>query len=195
MTPGCERWQHRKVSSAWRDLSADIDRYLTKSPENVLLGNTFKRRMSAFLTPELLCLLLHRTAHWLHCVGWRRSAWAVSRLNNVLHKVHLPPHSCIGPGCRLSHPAGVVFHGSAGRGLTLFGLAICCAREDALDAGLERAPQLGDDVTLGTHAVLMGAITVGSQTQVSPFACVSQHIPAHTVVASHAMRTRHRRIG
>jgi serine O-acetyltransferase len=190
LSPGCERWQHRRFSSVRRGLSADIDRYVTKSPENIELGNSFKRRLSAFLTPELLCLLLYRMAHWLHCVNWRRAAWVISRINALLHKVDLPPYSCIGPGCRLSHPAGVVFQGSAGRGLTLFGMAVCCAREEFLGACHERAPQLGDHVTLGAHAVVMGAISIGGETQVSPFACVTRHVPPCTVVAARAMRIR-----
>ncbi len=192
---GCDQWQHRQLSSVWRGLSEDIDRYVNKSPENVELGNSFKRRLSAFLTPELLCLLLYRVAHWLQCANWRRIACAISRFNGVIHKVHLPPYSCIGPGCRLSHPAGVVFHGSAGRGLTLFGMAVCCVCEDALDAGLDHAPQLGDNVTLGAHAVLIGPITVGSDTQVSPFSRVVRHVPARTIVASRALRVRLRREG
>lgn len=194
-TTGCERWQHRQLSSARRDLSADIDRYLTKSVENIEMGSGFKRRLSAFLTPEIMCLLLHRMAHWLYCVNWRRAAWATSRFNGVVHKVHLPPQSCIGPGCRLSHPAGVVFHGSAGRGLTLFGMAVCCVLEDALDAGLEHAPRLGDHVTLGAHAVVIGPVAVGSETQVSPYALVERDVPPCTVVASRAMRNGFRRQG
>jgi serine acetyltransferase len=184
----CADWQHRRLSSAWRDIAHDIDRYLTKSPENQALGSGLKRQLSALLTPELMSLSLHRIAHWLYCIEWRRSAWLVSRLNTVLHKAHLPPLSCIGPGCRMSHPAGVVFHGSAGAGLTLFGMAVCCGLEDALDAGLTAVPALGDQVTLGAHAVVMGPVTVGSRTRISPFACVVHDVAACTIVAARVMR-------
>jgi serine O-acetyltransferase len=186
----CEAWQHDRLSSAWRDIAHDIDRYLNKSAENQALGSGLKRQLSAFLTPELMSLSLHRIAHWLHCAGWHRCAWLVSRFNTLLHKAHLPPLSCIGPGCRMSHPAGVVFHGSAGAGLTLFGMAVCCGLEDALDAGLDAVPALGDQVTLGAHAVVLGPITLGSRTQVSPFACVAKDVSEDTIVAARVMRVR-----
>jgi serine acetyltransferase len=186
----CADWQHQRLAALRRDLDADIRRYLTKSAENLALGQSRKRRLSALLTPELQCLLLHRLAHWLHCNGWRRLATGTARLNTALYKVHLPPHSCIGPGLRLSHPAGVVFHGCAGSGLTLFGMAVCCADTPQLDGALDRAPQLGDDVTLGAHAVVIGPVQVATGTQVGPFVRLADDVPPGMRVVARAMRQR-----
>ena len=189
----CAEWQHQRWAALRRDLAADVARYLNKSAENVALGQSAKRRLSALLTPELQCLVLHRGAHWLHCRGWCRLATGVARLNTLLYKVHLPAHSCVGPGCRLSHPAGVVFHGCAGSGLTLFGMAVCCSDEHSLDGALALAPQLGDGVTLGAHAVVLGAVTLASGTQVGPFVRLAQDVPAGRRVVARAMRPRQQR--
>ena len=191
----CAQWQHHRLAALRRDLAADVARYLSKSAENVALGRSFKRRLSALLTPELQCLVLHRAAHWLHCCGWCRAAIGVARFNTLLYKVHLPAHSCIGPGLRLSHPAGVVFHGCSGSGLTLFGMAVCCGDEHTLDGALAQAPQLGDGVTLGAHAVVMGAVSLASGTQVGPFVRLTQDVPAGQRVLARAMRQRQQRRG
>ncbi len=186
----CQDWQHHRWHAAWRDLDADIERYLTKSAENIALGRSRKRWWSAFLTPELQCLALHRLAHLLHCRGWPRAATLASRLNQLLHKVQIPATACIGPGCRLSHPAGVVFEGSAGRELTLFGMAVCCTGPAA------DPPVLGDGVTLGAHAVLQGPLRVGSRCQIGPFACLGPGpgaVPDDSVVVARSMLSRARR--
>lgn len=184
----CEIWQHRRLSSLWRDVGADIERCLTKSPENIALGRGLKRRASAFLTPELLCLFLHRVAHFLRANSLTRLAMVATRINFTLHKVCITPQSCIGPGCRLPHPAGVVFHGRAGRGLTLFGMAVCCARENGMEGPVENAPRLGDGVTVGAHAVVVGPIAVGNDTKISPFTILTKDAPSGVIVASRALR-------
>lgn len=193
--PRCAHWQHRHWAALRRDLAADIERYLSKSAQNLALGRSRKRRWSAFLTPELQCLALHRLAHWLHCNAWQRLAGSVALVNTLLHKVQMPASACIGPGCRLSHPAGVVFDGSAGRGLTLFGMAVCCPNEQHLAPQPQHCPQLGDDVTLGAHAVVMGPVQLGHRIQVGPFARVVGNVPDDTNVVARAMlgQVRHTR--
>ena len=177
------RWQHARWTSLRRDVAADVQRYLTKSPENIALGSGRKRQLSALLTPELQCLLLHRLAHWLHAAGWPRLGLAVACGNAVLYKVKLSPQSCIGPGCRLSHPPGVTFHGRAGSGLTLFSCAVVCASNGAADGKLEPAPRLGDGVTLGAHSAVMGPVSVGDACQIAYLTLVTADLaPGSTVI-------------
>lgn len=103
--PGeCTAYGHHKLSAVWASLSEDIVRYLNKSPENQAAGDNFKTRVSALLTPQLLCLVLYRVSHYLHVTGWRRSGVAVARFNFLVHKVSITPQSCIGPGV-LSGPS------------------------------------------------------------------------------------------
>src|SRR5271154_6105754 len=163
----CHARDHHRLSGVWSNLSEDIARYLTKSPANIALGDNFKTRLSAFLTPELLCLFLHRTSHYFYVSGWRRMGRAVGRLNNFVHRVNITPQSCIAAGCRLPHPACVTFHGRAGRGLTLYSRAVCCPREPVLDIPVELGPCLGERVTIGGHAVVMGPIHLGDDTKLA----------------------------
>ncbi len=184
----CIAYGHYNLATIWSSLSEDILRYLNKSPENQAAGDKFKTRLGAFLTPQLLCLFLHRLAHYLFLKGWCRLAVVVSRLNLLVHKVSIPPQSCIGPGCFLPHPAGVTFCGTAGRGLTLYSLAVCCPVEGSLGGPMESAPRLGDRVTVGAHAVLLGRITVGDDTKVAFSLRLDRDAPPGVLVISKALR-------
>lgn len=191
MTPdACRQHGHDRFAGVRANIRADVGRYLTMSPENIERGSGFKQRLSAFLRPELLCLTMHRIAHYLHVRGWRRSARLVTRINALLHKVHLTPQSCIGPGCRLPHPSGLAFHGRAGTGLTLFSTCVCCPAGPIVDGPLEVAPCLGDDVTVGGHAVLIGPIEIGDRVKISFSARVAEDVPSDVVVISRSVRNR-----
>lgn len=188
----CLAHRHHKLSGIWGSLSEDILRYLTKSPANLALGDNFKSRLSAFLTPELLCVFLYRVAHCLYVNGWRRLAVLVTRLNFLVHKVSITPQSCIGPGLRLPHPAAVTFHGRAGRGLTLYSLAICCPRDPFLDGPVEAGPRLGDRVAVGAHAVLLGPISVGDDTKIAFSIRLDRDTPPGVLVISKSLRLTQR---
>jgi serine O-acetyltransferase len=184
----CEARGHHKFSGVCSDLSGDIVRYLTKSPANVASGDTFKTRLSAFLTPDLLCLLLYRVSHYFYVNQWSRIAAAIGRLNSFVHRVTITPQSCIAAGCRLPHPSNVTFHGRAGAGLTLYSSAVCCPKEPVLDIPVIRGPTLGERVTIGAHSVVMGPIHLGDDTKVAFTVWVDHDVPARSLVVSAALR-------
>jgi serine O-acetyltransferase len=194
MTAGqCLHLEHDRFSSVRAGISADIQRYLTKSPHDVARGNSFKRRLSALLTPEVLPVFLYRIAHYLNVKRWRRLAMTVARINELVHKVHITPQSCIGPGFRLPHPVGVTFNGQAGHGLTVYTTAVCCSEAEGWDAPLERAPTLGNNVTIDGHAVVLGKIQIGDGTTVVCSVRLSRSAPAGVLVASKARHITIRR--
>lgn len=184
----CQAHDHHRWSSVRHGIAEDIKRYLSRSEDEAARGQGLVRRLSAWLTPELMCLTLYRVGHFLYVRDWPMLARILAGVNFFIHKVRLPAASCIGPGCRLSHPAGVVFEGSAGGGLTLYSYVLCLAGEREGD-GFASAPVLGDGVTLGGHAVLSGNVRVGDDVQIAPTAVVREDVPAGVIVASRAMMT------
>lgn len=188
----CRAWEHDRLRGVKRALAGDILRYLNKSPENQAAGDNLKSRLGAILTPQLLCLMLHRLAHFFYVNGWIVVAALLSRFNFLVHKVSITPQSCIGPGFHLPHPAGMVFNGTAGAGLTIYTLAVCCAYDPLLDAPAEAGAQLGDRVTLGAHAVLLGRVTVGDDTRVAYSIRLDRDAPAQMLVVSSALRVKAR---
>jgi serine O-acetyltransferase len=176
----------------WRALHDDVTRFLNKSPENQAVGDTLKSRTGALLTPQLLCLLLYRVAHRLHVVGWPRLAGVVVRLNAQLHRVRLSADSCIGPGCLLPHPAGLLFVGHAGPQLTLYSMAVC--GPDSADplAPADLGPHLGQGVTVGVHAVLLGPLQVGDGSKIGPCQTLRKDLPPRVMVLGRPWRPRFR---
>jgi serine O-acetyltransferase len=183
---------HGRLAGVWSDLSQDVVRYLNKSPANIAQGDTFKSRLSAFLTPDLLCLLLYRTSHYFYVKKWYRLADAISFLNSMVHRVTITPQSCIAAGCRLPHPSGVTFHGRAGSGLTLYSLAVCCPREPVLDIPVAMGPNLGERVTVGAHAVVMGPINLGDDSKVAFTVWIDHDVPPGGLVVSAVLRPKMR---
>lgn len=179
----------------WREvrraLHDDITRFLNKSPENQAVGDTLKSRTGALLTPQLLCLLLYRVAHRLQVQGWCRLARCVVRLNLGLHRVHIAADSCIGPGCLLPHPVGLVFVGHAGPQFTIYSMAVCCPDSASPRAAADDGPHFGERVSVGVQAVLLGPLTVGDDSKIG--VCVSltrQDVPARSMVLPRNWRPR-----
>ncbi len=164
-------------------LSADVRRFLAKSPE-IVVPDDWKHRISAWCTPQMMAVFVYRASHFLHARGWRRAAALLSRFNLFLHKVSLPPETCIGPGLLLPHPAGVTFSGTAGRDLTLYSLAVCLPWPAAACGG----PRLGDRVTLGAHAAVMGPVSIGDDVKIAYSLRVARDVPPSVMVVSSALR-------
>jgi serine acetyltransferase len=181
-------FRHHRLASLREVVAADIRRYLTKSPHDLARGESFKTRMSACLTPEVFPVVVHRMAHYLYATRRPRLAVCLARLNQVLNKVNITPQSCIGPGLRLPHPAGVTFHGRAGRGLTLYSMACCCPLPHKWDGPVEAGPSLGANVTLAGHAVVQGSAAIGDGTTVGYGIELDHDAPAGVLVSSQRMR-------
>jgi serine O-acetyltransferase len=179
----CARYRHGQLQSLLSSIRSDIRRFMTKSPENLAAPDDWVHRASAFLTPEILAQTLYRTAHFLHVKGYFRMAALLTRLNSFVHKINIPPQSCIGPGLHIPHPAGVTFCGSAGEELTLYSLATCEAGSDYVDGPLNQAPTLGDRVISGAHQAIMGPIRVGDDV-ILGVGCskISENVPAGVLV-------------
>ena len=174
----------------WQALHEDVTRFLNKSPENQAVGDSFKSRTGALLTPQLMCLVLYRLAHRLHLAGWQRLARAAVRLNLRLHGVHLSADSCIGPGCLLPHPAGLVFVGHAGPQFTIYSMAVCCPDSASPRAPADAGPHIGSRVSIGVHAVLLGPLQVGDDSKVGPCVRLPQDVAARSLVLARNWRPR-----
>ena len=155
-------WTHTRA-----DIAADIDRYLAELGRYGSPTPGRWVRLSGLLTNPGLATALHRIAHWQHANGRPRLARALTGLNRLLHRVTITSDSCIGGGLFVPHLGGTLFCGTAGRNLTLYANALCAPHGPALKGGRALAPILGDDVMVGGHAAVIGAVTVGSAVRVA----------------------------
>lgn len=178
----CVEYRHREFRSLLGSIRSDLRRFQTKSPENLGAPDDMLHRVSAFLTPEILAQTIYRTAHFCSVRGWSRMGTLLARFNSYLHKINIPPQSCIGPGLHIPHPCGITFCGSAGQDLTLYSRSTCGANYDFADGPLEQSPVLGDRVITGAHQNLMGSIRIGDDAKLGLGSKISTDVPPAMLV-------------
>lgn len=143
------------------------------------------RAVGKLLTgPNVRAVLTYRMAHALAERGLLPLALRLRARSLRRSGAEIHPRARIGPGLLLVHSSGVVIGpdvviGARARihqGVTL-GEAVHTGD------GVWAAPQLGDDVVLGAHAVLLGAVRVGDRAVVGANAVVTSDVAAGTTVA------------
>ena len=135
---------------------------------------------------SLRATLLHRIGHWAHVTNIRGLPTICSQLNLTLNSLDLPAAVSIGPGLYMPHCVGsVIFARSIGSHVTLQG---------GITIGLKQKaefPIIGDGVTIGAGARVLGAITVGQNSVVAANAVVLCDVPAGATVAGVPARVIH----
>jgi len=126
-------------------------------------------------------LIAHRMAHAL--AGWGMPVlpavcrrWAIAAC-----AIDILPRAEIGGGCIVAHGIGLVIGGRTviGEDCTLLhGVTLGEVRFDELDC-----PRVGDRVTIGAGASVLGGITVGDDAVIGAGAVVLADVPAGAAVA------------
>lgn len=172
------------------DLGADIDAYLDFAAQYAPDRRTLVKRISALLTPSVSACVLYRLSHGTHRAGHPRVAFALAWINLLLTRVSIAPASCIGGGLYIPHPStGIIFQGTAGRNLRLYAGSGACASFTPLHSGaVLEAPRLGDDVSIGAKAYVVGNVEVGAGARIGFNACVAADVPAGAIVVAAHVR-------
>ncbi|MAG56491.1 MAG: serine acetyltransferase [Planctomycetes bacterium] len=130
------------------------------------------------LYPSYACVLMHRISHYFWRRGWHRLGRLIWHLNMVVTGADIGPVSNLGPGLLVPFPAAVSIYGTAGRHLTcmpLSGLGGELGRDEDVGAG-PGLPHLGDGVTLGHHAGVLGPVRIGNRVRLGPGCIVASDL-------------------
>ncbi|MBV9438892.1 MAG: serine O-acetyltransferase [Candidatus Eremiobacteraeota bacterium] len=134
-----------------------------------------------FAYPGFHALVAHRFVHWLH----RRKIPVVPRVLGAVARfytgIEIDPGAVIGRGVFIDHGMGVVIGATAEvgdgctiyQGVTLGGTSL---------ARTKRHPTLGRDVTVGSGASVLGAITVGDGARIGANSVVVKDVPPNATV-------------
>jgi serine O-acetyltransferase len=131
--------------------------------------------------PGLHALWGHRVAHRLWSGDHRLAARIVSAVMRAWTAVDIHPAAEVGPGLFIDHALGVVIGETAeiGTDVTIYqGVTL---GGTALEAG-KRHPTVGDRVTIGAGAKVLGPITIGSGSRIGANAVVVHDVPPDSVV-------------
>lgn len=126
-------------------------------------------------------LALHRLAHAAARRGVPALPALCRRLSIGWCGVDILPRAEIGGGCVIAHGLGIVIGGTAVVGedcTVLQGVTLGEARFDEL-----ACPRVGDRVTLGARATLLGDITIGDDAMIAAGAVVLADVPPHATAA------------
>lgn len=109
-----------------------------------------------------------------------------NRWNTHIHHCDIDRTAVIGPGLLLMHRQGIIIGPVVlGVNSVIHHNVTIGQRVAAADQGV---PHIGDDVWIGTGAILVGAITVGSGATISAGSVVSRDVPERSLVAGNPGR-------
>ncbi|NQW95215.1 MAG: serine acetyltransferase [Polaromonas sp.] len=167
--------------SLWSYLAADLRR-----AQNILHGtSTDLSGIGLWLgmfSPRFVPVLLCRVAHWFYC--WRLGPVAkmVSLLNFFFFGIEIAVRCPIGKGLFFPHTQGTVIGAYAiGENATIFQGVTLGAREVDFSYQQSSRPTVGDGVTIGSGAKVLGGLTLGSGSRVGANAVVLESIPENAV--------------
>ncbi len=145
----------------------------------------------ALLYPGLHALWAHRIAHWLWVHRLKMLGRLVSQVARWITGIEIHPGARIGHSFFIDHGMGVVIgetsevgdHVTLYHGVTLGGTS--------LQKG-KRHPTIGDNVTIGAGAKVLGAIEVGANSRIGANAVVVKPVPENSVVVGVPGQVVHR---
>lgn len=166
----------QSVRRAVEHLRDDLDAAIDRDPA------VTSRVEMALASPGLHALWSHRVAHsmWRRGGRWRLPARLVSQAARFATGVEIHPGAEIGERLFIDHGMGVVIGETATigddvllyHGVTLGGRSM---------ARVKRHPTVGDGVTIGAGARILGPVTVGDHSQIGANAVVVKDVPAQSV--------------
>jgi serine O-acetyltransferase len=131
--------------------------------------------------PGLHARWSHRLSHWL----WKRNlkllARGLSQVSRFLTGIEIHPGAAIGPRFFIDHGMGVVIGETAevGTDVTLYhGVTL---GGTSWEKG-KRHPTIGDRVTIGAGAKVLGPIEIGHDSRIGANAVVVKSVPPNSVV-------------
>ncbi len=135
----------------------------------------------ALLYPGLHAVWTHRVSHWLWHRGARFPARALSQAGRWATGIEIHPAARLGDGVFIDHGAGVVVGETAEvgddvtiyHGVTLGGTSLATGK---------RHPTVGDRVTIGAGAKVLGAVTVGHDSRIGANAVLVRSVHDNSVV-------------
>lgn len=134
-----------------------------------------------FAYPGVHAIWGHRVSHWLWGRGAKVAARTLGEVTRILTGVDIHPGATLGTGLFIDHATGVVIGETAevGDDVTIYhGVTLGGSGKDSG----KRHPTIGDRVTIGAGAKILGAIKVGDDSRIGANAVVVKEVPSCAVV-------------
>jgi serine O-acetyltransferase len=171
------------MNSNYKIILQDIQAVIDRDPA------TRSKTEAVICSSGLHAIIIYRGAHWLWQHGWHLTARINSQMARFLTGVEIHPAAEIGAGFMIDHGMGVVIGETTeiGDNVTLYHDVTLGGRKlfDENGKKLEkRHPTIGNNVTIGSGAQILGPITIGNNVKIGSNAIVIKDIPADCTVVN-----------
>ena len=137
----------------------------------------------AVVTPQVQVVVLHRFASALARTPLRPLAFVLRSIGLVWSGAEIHPDAKLGPGFALVHSNGVVIGPGVRTGVDCrINPGVVLGEPGRGSSGDYGFPVLGDHVTIGAHAVVLGTIRIGDGSVVGANSVVRGDVPDNVVV-------------
>ncbi|HUT26450.1 MAG TPA: serine O-acetyltransferase [Methanomassiliicoccales archaeon] len=156
----------------WKD---DVNTVLERDPAAKSFNEAF------YFSPGLHAIILQRISHRQFVKGNVKLARAINYFGRFLTGADIHPGAIIGKGFFIDHAVGVVIgettiigdNVSMFQGVTLGGVSTSKGK---------RHPTIGDNVTIGAGAVVLGNIMIGENVKIGAGSVVIKDVPHNSTV-------------
>ncbi len=162
-------------AGVWQRIREDVQTVFAKDPAARSVWEV------VLLYPGLHAIWMHRIAHWL----WTHRLIFLARLLSEIARfrtgIEIHPGARIGRRFFIDHGMGVVIGETAvvGNDVLMYkGVVLGGTTSERV----KRHPTIGDEVVLGTDAVVLGNITVGTGAKVGSGSVVVKEVPPFATV-------------
>ena len=157
------------------DWKADVYTVLERDPAPRSFGEAL------MFSQGLHAILMQRVSHNLYSRGQYKIARLINYWSRVLTGADIHPGATIGKGFFIDHATGVVIGETAiihdnvsiFQGVTLGGVST---------SKKKRHPTIGNNVTIGANASVLGDITIGDNVKMGAGSVVVKDVPPNTTV-------------
>lgn len=186
-------WLNRKgdLNRTFRSIKSDVRAIRERDPAaaNIVEALTCYSGLHA--------VVIHRLTHFLYKEGLPVVPRIISQANRFFTGVEIHPAAEIGEGFFIDHGSGVVIGETTeiGDDVTIYqGVTLGGTGKETG----KRHPTLGDGVTVGAGAKVLGSITVGENAKIGAGSVVIQNVPPNATVVGNPgrpVRERGRKVG
>ena len=134
------------------------------------------------LYPCVHAIILHRVAHFFHCIHFYFTARLISQFSRFITQIEIHPAAKIGKNLFIDHGAGVIIGET-----TIIG-DDCTLYQQVTLGGVnfnkvKRHPTLKNNVIVGCGAKVLGNITIGQNVKIGANSVVIKNVEDNDVVA------------
>ncbi len=171
------------MNSNYKIILKDIQAIMDRDPA------TRSKLEAVLCSSGLHAIVIHRLSNALWKRNFLLTARILSQLARFLTGIEIHPAAQIGEGFMIDHGMGVVIGETTiiGKNVTLYHDVTLGGRKFYDENGKKiekRHPTIGDNVTIGSGAQILGPITIGKNVKIGSNAIVIKDIPENCTVVN-----------